>query len=288
MKATALNIPDILSKVLDTAQLVTEDDWLHKKVLFDIMELLSDIDFDRTATEISFDCLRKAYKVLGSSDPYEQVKRDKIDQLKPKMAEVEVFVAAQKDPFHTLLTLAAAANHQAGLGLDGGDVQTVLTTALDEKFGIHHYAQILADLDEAQSVLYILDNAAEALFDYLVVKELVARGKEVSVAVRSEAILNDATMSEADYIGFEDIADVINPGADMLGVILSLANRKFQAAFYEADVVIAKGTANFETLCTCKRDVFFLLVGTGTCLPDYLNVELDELVLLKGGKDVNA
>jgi uncharacterized protein with ATP-grasp and redox domains len=286
MKACALNIPNILARVLATAQLVTEDDWLHKKVLFDIMELLSTIDFDRTATEVSFDCLRKAYKILGSADPYVEQKKLAIDDVVAHRVAVEQWLETQKDPFHSMLALATAANRHMSSPFDR---EAFITLAMDDAtFGIHHYVQLLTDLDEAQSVLYILDNSDEAVFDYFVVKELVKRGKEVTVAVRSEAILDDATCSEAEYIGFEDIADVITPGADMLGIILSLANRKFQSSFYEADLVIAKGVANFETLCTCKRDVYFMLVGTGTRLPDYLNVELDELVLLKGGKDVNA
>ncbi len=288
MKACALNIPDILAKVLDTAQLVTKDDWLHKKVLFDIMELLSNVDFDRTATEISFDCLRKAYKILGSVDPYETQKKDQIDKIKPHLSGVSHWAKMQKDTFHTLLVLATVANSKNKLDLSKINDTNYLSELQTLKFGIHHYAQILADLDDAKSVLYILDNTTEALFDFLVIKELVKRGKEVKIVVRTAAILDDVTSLEAEYIGFDTITDVLDPGVDMLGVILSLASRKFQLAFYEADIVIAKGVANFETLCTCKRDVFFMLVGTGTRLPDYLNVELDELVLLKGGKDVNA
>jgi uncharacterized protein with ATP-grasp and redox domains len=65
-------------------------------------------------------------------------------------------------------------------------------------------------------------------------------------------------MADARAIGLTDIAAVIDNGSDAPGTILDDCSPAFQRRFAEADLVIAKGQGNFESLSDAPRPVFIL------------------------------
>jgi uncharacterized protein with ATP-grasp and redox domains len=72
-------------------------------------------------------------------------------------------------------------------------------------------------------------------------------------------VLNDVTRGEAEELTFSEISTIVDPGRPMLGVVLNNASAQFRELFKSAEMVIAKGQANFETLSGVDRDIFFLL-----------------------------
>ena len=109
----------------------------------------------------------------------------------------------------------------------------------------------------ATRILYIADNAGEIVFDKLVL-EMLPREK-VTVAVRGKPVLNDATREDAEAVGVTDLVEVIDTGSDAPGILLEDCSPEFQAAFREADLVLAKGQGNLESLLQGPKEVFFLL-----------------------------
>jgi uncharacterized protein with ATP-grasp and redox domains len=56
-------------------------------------------------------------------------------------------------------------------------------------------------------------------------------------------------MEDAEAVGMADVADgVITTGTDAVGINLSESSDEFIAAYGGADVILAKGMANWETL----------------------------------------
>ena len=84
------------------------------------------------------------------------------------------------------------------------------------------------------------------------------RGR-VTLAVRGVPVLNDATLEDAAVAGLHQVAEVIDNGSDAPGTILTQTSPAFQRQFREADLIIAKGQGNFETLSDADAPVFFLL-----------------------------
>ena len=78
------------------------------------------------------------------------------------------------------------------------------------------------------------------------------------MAVRGGPILNDATMDDAQAAGLCDIVEVIDNGSDAPGTVLSDCSEAFRRRFAEADLIIAKGQGNFETLSDEPANIFFL------------------------------
>ena len=75
---------------------------------------------------------------------------------------------------------------------------------------------------EAQTILYLADNAGEIFFDRLLIEQLT--GARVTLAVRGMPVINDATREDALAAGLEEIAEIIDNGSDAPGTILQDCN----------------------------------------------------------------
>jgi len=125
----------------------------------------------------------------------------------------------------------------------------------EKKLAIDHIQALYSLLEKKNTVLYLTDNAGEIIFDYVLIKELFAMGKEVIVAVKEKPVLNDATMEDAKTAGLLKLSDetnfkvqVISTKTDHVGIILSETPKEFLAIFYNAELIIAKGMGYFESL----------------------------------------
>ena len=96
----------------------------------------------------------------------------------------------------------------------------------------------------SRQIIYILDNCGEAVLDRLLLETMKDK---VTIAVRGGAILNDITRKE---IGISNLADfpAIDTGCSAPGAPLKLVSPEFRAALDNADLVIAKGQGNFESM----------------------------------------
>lgn len=133
-------------------------------------------------------------------------------------------------------------------------------------------------IDEAQSILYLADNAGEIAFDRLLVEQLLS--KRVTVAVRGAPVINDVTLIDAQAVGLDKIVEVIDNGSDAPGTILSDCNPEFRRRFAEADLIIAKGQGNFETLSGETGNLFFLFKIKCAVIAEHVKQPLGMQVLI--------
>ena len=127
---------------------------------------------------------------------------------------------------------------------------------LDEMLSLLHtievdretFEALRADLSRGKELLYLTDNAGEIVFDrvWLEVIRDTFPGLAITVCVRGGPAQNDATRADAEAIGMP--FRVIDNGTRIPGTVLELASEELNAALKTADVIIAKGQANVETL----------------------------------------
>jgi uncharacterized protein with ATP-grasp and redox domains len=77
--------------------------------------------------------------------------------------------------------------------------------------------------------------------------------------VRGGPIINDVTIQDAEEVGMTSIVSVIDNGSNAPGTILSDCSEEFRQKFENADLVIAKGQGNYETLSHLPKNIYFLL-----------------------------
>jgi hypothetical protein len=109
-------------------------------------------------------------------------------------------------------------------------------------------AKLRGRLVRGASVLILGDNTGEIVLDTLLVRELNRLGCEVTYAVRSRPVLNDATMADAKTVGMTELCDVVESGVDTPGTVLSRCTEEFIERMRRSDVILSKGQGNFEAL----------------------------------------
>lgn len=132
---------------------------------------------------------------------------------------------------------------------------------------------------EARSILYLADNAGEIAFDRLLIERL-PEGR-VTVAVRGAPILNDATRNDAAAVGLHEIAGIVDNGSDAPGTLLEDCRPEFRRVFEAADLVIAKGQGNYETLSDEPGNIYFLFKAKCPVIAEHAGVPLGSHVLLR-------
>lgn len=280
MHASADCLPCVLRQTLLAARRVTEDPWLHRKLLFAVMESLPSFQFDRTPAELSYECLRFASKYLGVADPFRDDKARFTAKMLAAESRMRQEILAAADPLLAAVRFALAGN-VIDLGiLDNSRVDEELARdahALD--LALDDTAALRAALDGARSVLYLLDNAGEIVCDKLLIEQFHL--PQVTCVVRKAPIINDVTREDAEAVGLGRLAKIVDIGVEALGVPLSRCSAEFRRLFADVDVVISKGQANFETLDDADRAVFHILRAKCDTIAAYLGVSRGAAVVVR-------
>ncbi|MBS3733724.1 MAG: DUF89 family protein [Phycisphaerae bacterium] len=256
---TALEcIPCFARQALDAARFVSDDAALHERVLRDVLLMAAEMDLSQSPPVIGQKIHRELRRLTGASDPYARVKR-RFNRLALEMLPTcRRRIQDADDPLTMALRLAIAGNVidlGVGVALDEETARQAMERVLDEPFhGV--VDDFRAAVEAADDILYLADNAGEIVFDRLLIEQLPA--ERVTAVVRGGPVLNDATRDDAEAAGLHELVDVIDNGSDAPGTLLSDCSEPFQRRFAEADLILAKGQGNFETLSDEPANVYFL------------------------------
>jgi hypothetical protein len=256
---TALEcIPCFVRQAMEAARFVTDDFSVHEQVLRDVLRWTAEMDLSECPPRVGQRIHRRLRELTGAADPYRGPK-DRFNRLAMEMLpDLEEKIRQSPDPFEMSLRLAIAGN-VIDLGIDGGltesDARHAVERALDEPFR-GDIAAFRGAANAAGKILYLADNAGEIVFDRLLVERL-PRGR-VTVGVRGSAVLTGATRADAEVAGLPRFAEVIGKGSDAPGTILDDCSEAFRRRFAEADLIVAKGQGNFETLSDEPGNLYFL------------------------------
>ncbi|NLX49805.1 MAG: DUF89 family protein [Methanospirillum sp.] len=189
---------------------------------------------------------RLASRMLGVPDPYAGVKEastravlEACPAIRPRLRTFRYFVTA------------AIIGNTFDHGVKGHRVTENFSAFFDAEF-VRPLA--IDDCDRIEerlgSVVYLTDNCGEIVLDALLIGHLARRGARVTVAVRDGPILNDATLVEARAVGIDRVADRLTTtgGGSEIGVPLDRIPADLVRAIDRADLIIAKGMANYESL----------------------------------------
>jgi uncharacterized protein with ATP-grasp and redox domains len=231
---------------------------VHEQIMRDVLHWTGTMDLNQTPPAMAQRIHRRLREITGGNDPYRQAK-DRLNGLALELLpELRAKIESSNDPLVMAARLAIVGNVM-DMGVNGNlteaDVRHAVNLTLTEPF-FGELDRFRRAITEAQSILYLADNAGEIAFDRLLVEQLLS--KRVTVVVRGAAVINDATLIDAQAVGLDKIAEVIDNGSDAPGTILSDCRPEFQQRFAEANLIIAKGQGNFETLSGEPGNLFFL------------------------------
>ncbi|NJE75409.1 damage-control phosphatase [Thermococcus sp. ES12] len=221
------------------------------------------------------------YEFLRNDDPFEEYKR-----LSTELARDVVSDMGRVNDLKTALKLAIAGNLiDFAVGYDPRKAEEDMLRLTSGELYIDHSSELFSELENARSLLYLVDNCGEIYFDRMFIERIREEfpGLKVYVAAKEGPIINDATVEDLREAGFDEIAEVVSTGSRLPGTPLEYASPGFLRLFERVDVVIAKGQANFETLSDLKDPrIFFLLKAKCTPISRELGVPKGSLVCVRG------
>jgi len=282
MRATPKCIPCYLKQALAAAREVTDEPETQRRAINEAATILPQLTMDKSPAHNSTYVLWRAQEVLGCPDPFAAKKRH-YNQLALEMyPQLKATVEHSSHRLSTAIRVAAAGN-VIDLGiLDRAQVDLAgdLKGVVSEGFAVDECGLLERKLARGARVLYLADNAGEIVFDRVLIEELAERDVEITVAVKGQPILNDATMEDALYAGLEEIAHLISNGSPMIGTELETCSPEFLRHFHSADIIVSKGQANFETLNEIPTDIFFVLKAKCSEVGRELGVATGDVVAL--------
>lgn len=261
------------------AQRVSDDpELVFRAVRYAATIALPQAEMARAPAENATTVMRAVSGFLGVRDPYESDKRrynalalDVYDALRD-------YIRQSPDRLAAALKVAALGNVLDLNILNHVDMTQVIAQVESLAWDTAHYALLRRDIKEAQRILVLGDNAGEIVFDRLLVEALPPG--IVSYAVKSGPVANDVLRADAEQVGMDAVARVIETGSDYFGTPLARCSPAFRAEFNAADVIIAKGMANLETLSDVAANIYFVLKIKCAYMASYLGMHNGDLVLL--------
>jgi uncharacterized protein with ATP-grasp and redox domains len=198
--------------------------------------------------------------------------------------ELEARVSAAADPFAMAVRMAIAGNI-IDLGVNGELTEDEACGAIDgvlcEPF-VGDIAALGEAAGKAGTILYLADNAGEVVFDRLLIQRL--GGARTTLAVRGHAVINDATVADAGAARLHEICEVIDNGSDAPGTLLEGCSDMFRRRFEAADLIIAKGQGNYETLSDVRANIFFLFKVKCPVIADHVGHPVGTHMLLQSAE----
>ncbi len=247
---------------LDAARQATQDKKVRRGIMFAVLREAVRILPHHPPPVLGREIHRLVRERTHNPDPYATVKRRYNNVAVALYPGLKKMVNEASDPFAAALRVAIAGNI-----IDFGtrsleeeiEIEEALADTLARPLAVDHTEELRRKLASAKEILFLADNAGEIGFDRLLLEQLPL--SRLTVVVRGSPVINDATLEDAREVGLMEIMDVIENGSDVPGTILEMCSPEFRERFNHADLVIAKGQGNYESLCSLDsgKDIFFLL-----------------------------
>lgn len=215
-------------------------------------------------------------RMYGKPDGYADVKRRYNDLVLQMEAGIRKKIEGSGDPLAAALGYARIGNYIDYGAMHDVDEETFLSlfdhAELKEK-DLAVYESLLRNCEGAKIFLLIADNCGEIVLDKLLLEQLKLRFPQLTlqVLVRGGEVLNDVTPADAKYTGIDQIAQVLSNGKAVAGTEYAMMPDDAKDALDHADVILAKGQGNYESLSGTGRHIFYAFL----CKCDYFTAKFD-------------
>ena len=201
-------------------------------------------------------------KHFGPKKPYAEIKRKYNDLVLSEENAIRKKIEASEDPLRTAFGCARVGNYidfGAMNQVDEKEFLNLLVQSEPTEWDQAVMESFLRQCRTAKHFLLIADNCGEIVLDKLFIEQLkkLFPQLETTVMVRGGEVLNDATEEDAVYSGIDRIARIVSSGNTVAGTVRGMLGREAKKALDAADVVLAKGQGNYETMSGEGRHAFY-------------------------------
>jgi len=270
--------PDCISCILKMANTairnLTSDEAVIQDLTVQILTIpsLRGLQWDLSSPEVIEQVMEKIIGAFNTPDPFQALKVEQNRTGQSLYPTLKKLVRKADDPLQAAVKMAIMGNAIDLMVSDRTlDVEKTLVEGLQQPWPEKPFVAFKKKLEQTRSLVYLGDNCGEIVFDKLLLETIrEVYHPQVVFVVRSVPALNDATRSEAEMVGLDQVAAIMPNGlkAPVPGTILSRCSDELRQLIREADLVISKGGGNFDTLEGEKdlgADISFMLLSK--CIP---------------------
>ena len=210
-----------------------------------------------------FNKVHKRY--FGRPADYSAIKKQCNDLVLSMESGLRREIENSPDPLQKALVMARTGNYIDFGAMDHLDEEEFLSLFHDMEMSPEDektYQSFLTACAEGRRFLLICDNSGEIVLDKLLIEQIRSRFPNllIQILVRGREVLNDATVEDAVYTGLDLEAEIISNGEAVAGTIYGMLPQEAKTVFDLADVVLAKGQGNYESLSGQGHHVFYLFL----------------------------
>ena len=254
-----------LKQVLTVTDFAGVDDCRKELVMREVLGYLQAASYRRSNPEVIRGTWEIITRHLGDADPYGAIKRAYNEKMLSLTPAIQNVIDQAADGFFAALKIAIMGNLIDFVARQSLDEKIFLlgkiSTAQEQRLAVDDSKKLYEKLKTADTLLYLGDNCGEIVIDKLFIEQIKRSfpSLQVSYGVRGQAIVNDVTAEDALQVGMGEVAEIISNGDGSLGTVVAKTSAAFQQVFYAADVIIAKGQGNYESLSEIDRDAIYFL-----------------------------
>ena len=223
-------------------------------------------DGGRTSPEI-VERITKIYRALfGPEKDYSEIKSHYNRLMLSFEKMMRDAADSSPEPLLTALRYAAAANYIDFSAMDSVDedkLHRFIAESGEIEIDPRVLSRLRAALLGAGKLTYLLDNCGEIVMDR-VLMQVIARlnpGVEITAVVKGGVIVNDATQEDAEEVRLHEVVHrVVDTGLGIAGCPEGRISPECRAAMDGADLILAKGQANYETLAGCGLNLYYIFM----------------------------
>ncbi len=243
----------LLGQSLKVSKLLNLDEETAKRVLDSSAKILISHDLSYTPPQIAKELYGAIAEITGIDDPIALAKAYATDEA---LSIDTSFV----QNIHDALKLSVIGNVIDFGAQNQFDLHQTIQKEFLTPFAIDDSSLFFQALQQAKEMVVIGDNTGEHVFDKLLI-EMIKKEYDIQVHyfVRGSPIINDVTLKEGELL--QNCANIIDTGVQTPGYDLAEANAHSMEVFKRADIVLAKGMGNFESLyLQADGPIFYLFI----------------------------
>ena len=254
-----MRISESCAKCLYDRQLNKTD---NKEYLAEIKKLLDNRRENDTSPYMVYLFNKVHVRYFGKGADYKDIKKRYNDLLLNMEDKLKKQIDDSEDPLAKSIVMARIGNYIDFGAMNHVDKDEFLDLFRDTQMREDDkltYKAFLNECENAKNFLLVCDNCGEIVLDRLMIEQLKKRfpNLKVKALVRGEEVLNDATIEDALYCGLDKVADIVSNGEAIAGTIYDMMPDQAKQALDEADVILAKGQGNYESMSGQGRHVFY-------------------------------
>jgi uncharacterized protein with ATP-grasp and redox domains len=284
MKIQTECIPCLLKRVIFETDYSTKDSEVKKKVIKNACEVLSRVyDPDECSAVVATKVHKIVYETLGDNDPYKDLKNQSNRVAQSLVPRVEELIKNSDNPLKTSIICSIVGNTM-DFGIDGGSTHPGMLKEIFEKTVADGLSYDDTDklnelLKISRRIVFFADNCGEIVFDKILCREIGKYNPDVflTLVVRGEPIISDATIEDAERLQFDEVVDeILTTGCFAIGVDFNKLPSELEKSLKQADLIICKGMANYEAFSeTSYHPIAYLLRTKCTAIANSMNLTLN-------------